>query len=91
MTERQRDSAQLLASLFEVMRLMFLNYPILSPLLGELRENFKETLAQAADVLPRIAEVLQGIEVDGELKERVTNQLLDAVPELRKFFPRTEE
>lgn len=91
MTEKQRDSAQLLASFLEVMRLMFMNYPVLAPLLGELRQNLREGLAQAAEVLPKIAEILQGIEVDGEVTERVTNQLLEAVPELRKFFPRTEE
>lgn len=92
MTDRQREnSAQLLESVLEMVGLMLTNYPVISPLLTDLKQNIRGALSEAADALPRITQALQEIEIDSEVTEQFTRQLFEAVPELRRLFQRAED
>ncbi|NMB02165.1 MAG: hypothetical protein GX971_11735 [Firmicutes bacterium] len=91
MTDQMREeSANVLESLLQIVGLLFTNYPVVSPLLEDLRENLRQSLVEATHVLPKITQVLNEIEIDNAVREKFASQLFEAVPELRKFLQRTE-
>lgn len=85
------ESTDVVESLIKLLGLLITSYPVVSPLLEQLKENMRDTFAQATDALPKITQVLSEIEADSEITERFANQLFEAVPELRMLFRRKEE
>ncbi|HPT82692.1 MAG TPA: hypothetical protein PLM25_02310 [Limnochordia bacterium] len=89
MSEEQRtESSQLVDSVLQICALALTSYPVIAPLLSQLRENVRETLARAANVLPRLSQALSELEVDSDVTEQLLDQLREAVPELEPFFQR---
>lgn len=84
------ESTEVVESLVQLIGLLLTSYPVVSPLLEQLKENTREALALATDALPRITKALNEIELDSEATDKFANQLFEAVPELRKFFQRAE-
>ncbi len=86
--ERRTESSSLVDSVLQICAVALTSYPLIAPLLTQLRENVREAFSRAADVLPRLSQALNEIEVDSDVTEQLVNQLLEAVPELERFFPR---
>ncbi|HHT43722.1 MAG TPA: hypothetical protein GX014_10040 [Firmicutes bacterium] len=89
--EIRDESASLVGSLAQIAGFLLTKYPMVSPLLEQLKEDLADAFEQVVDLLPRVSRALNEIEVDRDATERFTNQLIDAVPELERFFRRLRD
>lgn len=89
--KRATNKAELTQALLQFVGLLLTSYPLVAPLLDQLRENAREALDKAADLLPRVNSVLRELEMDPDLRSQVVTRLLEAVPELAKLFQQAGE
>jgi len=89
MTSEQRQDAPSVAdSILQICAFALTSYPVLAPLLRQLREDLREAFDRAADIFPRLRRALSELELDEGVADRLTNQLLEAVPELESLLQR---
>src|SRR5690554_389093 len=89
MTSEQRQEAPSVAdSILQICAFALTSYPVLAPLLRQLREDLREAFDRAADIFPRLRRALSELELDEGVADRLTNQLLEAVPELESLLQR---
>lgn len=87
-SEERTESPSALEAVMQICAFVLTSYPLVAPLLSQLREELRESFEQVVEALPRRSQALSEIEVDREVTERLANQLLEAVPELERFFQR---
>ena len=87
----RESSSQMLDTVRQVLALMITNYPVVVPLLEELRESFRDGLERIGESLPRIQQILAELPMDYEAAENFTQKLVDVLPELETLFRKMED
>lgn len=78
-----------LASALEILPILIRNYQVFSPLLEEVKENFRVKSGRLLDALPSIAESLR--KLDQTTTETLSQQLFEILPEFESLFPQGKQ
>ncbi|MDI9486015.1 MAG: hypothetical protein QM372_11170 [Bacillota bacterium] len=87
----RESSSQMLDTVRQVLALMITSYPVVVPLLEELKESFRDGLERIGESLPRIQQILAELPMDYEAAENFTQKLVDVLPELETLFRKMED
>ncbi len=87
----RESSSQMLDTVRQVLALMITSYPVVVPLLEELKESFRDGLERIGESLPRIQQILAELPMDYEAAENFAQKLVDVLPELETLFRKMED
>jgi hypothetical protein len=90
-SEQRAETPSVVDAILQICVFALTSYPVISPLLSQLRQELRETFERVIEVLPRLSQALGEVQVDSRLTEQFTNQLLENVPELERFFRRLRD
>lgn len=90
-SEQRAETPSVVDAILQICVFALTSYPVISPLLSQLRQELRETFERVIEVVPRLSQALGEVQVDSRLTEQFTNQLLENVPELERFFRRLRD
>ena len=83
--------SEMFETLRQILALMVTSYPVVVPLLEELKESFRDGLDRISESWPKVQEALAEIPLDSGAAENFTKQLVEVMPELETLFRKTED